>query len=59
MNNPDNFTVEELLELAKANDKSVQIGLAAGPNIKYVRTHLACAFALRIAAEALKNNTHC
>jgi hypothetical protein len=48
------FTAEEFLERAKDHDKAAQIGLAAGPNIKYVRVYQACAEALRIAAATMQ-----
>lgn len=51
------FTAEEFLSRAKDNDKAAQIGLAAGPNIKYVRTHQCCAAALRIAAATMSPAT--
>lgn len=47
------FTREEFVALAEAHEKAAAIGLAVGPNVAYVRTFQACAYALRLAAEQL------
>ena len=51
------FTAEEFLDRACDCDRAAQIGLAAGPNIKYVRVYQAAAEAFRIAADKLKEAT--
>lgn len=44
------FTAAEFNERAFDHDKAARNGLAAGPNVSYVRTFQACATALRYAA---------
>ena len=53
--NPLGFTSKELFESAWDHEKAVKIGLAAGPNIGYVRTHARAAWAMRIVAQQLKD----
>jgi len=45
------FTAKEFNERAFDHDKAARNGLAAGPNVSYVRTFQACAAALRFAAK--------
>lgn len=47
------FTDKEFIERAKDHEKAARNGLAAGPNVSYVRTFQACAHALRLAAPLL------
>jgi hypothetical protein len=54
--NPMGFTSKELLDSAKDHDNAAAIGLAAGPNIKYVRVHQRCAWAMRIVARQLEES---
>lgn len=55
VDNPLDFTSKELLKSVRDHEKAVKIGLAAGPNIGYVRTHQRAAWAMRIVAEQLKD----
>lgn len=52
--NPLGFTAEELLMAASDHERAAKIGLAAGPNIGYVRTYQRSAWAMRIVAQQLK-----
>lgn len=51
------FTAEEFLKRAIDHEKAAKNGLAAGPNVSYVRTFQACAVALRFAAENMTFST--
>lgn len=47
------FTAMEFYERAFDHEKAARNGMAAGPNVSYVRTFQACAHALRLAAPLL------
>lgn len=51
------FTEREFLERAFDHEKTARNGMAAGPNVSYVRTFQACATALRMAAPLLPTPT--
>jgi hypothetical protein len=48
------FTSREFLARVNDHDRAVRNGMAAGPNVSYVRTHQAASLALKLAAPLLE-----